>query len=101
MRLFVWRPLTIAVIVSGLPAPAYCAPFEMKLFGHNVSISASDDQYKLEMDGREVLKSYYVDLDEMHLWGSPPAMVWNAKYPLWCASSSVLSTRTDGTVDHK
>ena len=63
----------VAIVLTAMPVKA--AEFDMTLFGHEVSISPSGDQYKLEIDGREVLKNYYLDLDEIYLVGGTPAVV--------------------------
>lgn len=49
---------------------AQAADFDMHLFGRHVKIIKTDDsQYSLRIDDREVLKNYYVDLDEVHVVG--------------------------------
>lgn len=69
------RYLNFVTAIALIASPVNAAEFGMTLFGHAVSISPSDDQYKLEIDGREVLKNYYLDLDEIYLVGNTPTVV--------------------------
>lgn len=67
--------LNAVIAIALIAVPVNAAEFRMTLFGHAVSISPSGDQYKLEIDGREILKNYYLNLDEIYLVGTTPAVV--------------------------
>ncbi|MFA1624303.1 hypothetical protein ACDY96_16120 [Rhizobium mongolense] len=47
---------------------AAAGSLDMRLFGHHVVITKGEDrQDSLKIDDREVLKNYYVDIDEIHV----------------------------------
>ncbi|MGO4112240.1 hypothetical protein ACC786_11365 [Rhizobium ruizarguesonis] len=61
--------LVIAPFIALWPyGKAAAGSFDMQLFGHHIVITkGSDSQDSLKIDDREVLKDYYVDIDEMHV----------------------------------
>lgn len=70
-----WFALVAAVPMFVYATVASSSPFAMTLFGHQVSISPSGDQFKLEIDEREVLRNYYLDLDEIYVINGTPTVV--------------------------
>lgn len=55
---------------------AVAANLDIHLFGHQVTITkGDDDQYRLKVDEREVLKNYYIDIEEVHVVGGTPVAV--------------------------
>ncbi|WP_165422572.1 hypothetical protein [Rhizobium ruizarguesonis] len=61
--------LIIAPFIALWPhGKAAAGSFDMQLFGHHIVITkGGDSQDSLKIDDREVLKDYYVDIDEMHV----------------------------------
>lgn len=60
-----------------LPVSASAAPFEMKLFGHDVSV-AGDAPDALTVDGKTVLSEQYITLGEMLVVADVPILVGTA-----------------------
>ncbi|AIC28133.1 hypothetical protein IE4771_CH03039 [Rhizobium etli bv. mimosae str. IE4771] len=61
--------LGLATFIAFSPyGHAVAGNLDMQFFGHHVVITRGDDsQDSLKIDDREVLKNYYVDIDEMHV----------------------------------
>lgn len=90
--------LIVFVATAFIAMPVNAAEFNMTLFGHAVSISPSGDQFKLEIDGRQVLKNYYLDLDDIYLVGTTPAVIGTSSGGGNACEGSpfVISFPTDG-----
>ncbi len=55
---------------------AVAANLDIRLFGHQVTITKrDDDQYSLKVGNREILKNYYIDIEEVHVVGGTPVAV--------------------------
>lgn len=54
---------------------AVAAEIDITLFGRAVSISKANDQQRLTIDGREILKNYYVSIDQVEVVGGSPVAI--------------------------
>lgn len=63
--------LSVGLIATKVPAPE----IEIVLFGSSVSITRADDQERLVIDGREILKNHYVSIEKILIVGGTPVAV--------------------------
>ncbi|MDW9783684.1 hypothetical protein GOB29_03300 [Sinorhizobium meliloti] len=70
------RPILIASFIGYLSASALAAAeIDITLFGRSVSVSKVEDQQRLTIDGREILKNYYVSIDQIEVVDGIPVVI--------------------------
>ncbi|MBO3759979.1 hypothetical protein J5J10_09290 [Ciceribacter sp. L1K23] len=105
-RLPALAALALAAIVAAAPLAA-ATEFQMTLFGHAVAIVKAGDEESLEIDGRSVLKDYYLFVDEVRLVGGVPVVLGSASAggnacdgaPFVLSFPDGAAPRIDGPID--
>ena len=67
--------LFASVICCLTASAAGAAEIDIQMFGRSVSISKAEDQERLTIDGREILKNYYVSIDQIEMVGGTPVAI--------------------------
>ncbi|NSY46596.1 hypothetical protein G6L97_25955 (plasmid) [Agrobacterium tumefaciens] len=104
VRLFV---LTVTFLVAAQISVAGAATFEMKMFGHHVTILKRDFEQVLTIDGREVLKNEILSIEDIQLISGTPAIVGSSSAggnaydssPFVISFPTNANPKVDGPVD--
>jgi hypothetical protein len=90
------------------PPQASAAELSLSVFGHQVAIVARDTEQALMVDGQELLRNDYVDIDDIRLVSGMPVMIGKSSpggnicdgSPFVIALAAAAKPRIDGPIDN-